>query len=188
MLRIIAGQWRGRPIKAPKDARTRPTLGRVREAIFSMLGEAVEDARVLDLFAGAGSLGFEALSRGARSCLFIDTDRRAVDMIRSNARQLGCDKSARMRRGTLPASLRSARAGDNAAGDRFDIVLIDPPYEGDLIAPVLDALAGHGWLAPGAIVAVETRQGETFEVPAGFELLRDRRYGDTQVRLFRGQE
>jgi len=186
MLRIIAGQWRGRALKTPQDARARPTLGRVREAVFSMLGEMVEGARALDLFAGTGALGFEALSRGARSCVFVDSSCRHLALIRENAARLGCAERVTVAQGTLPNILRSAgaRAIGKSQGE-FDVALVDPPSEGGLAGPTLDVLAERRWLADGAVVMIETRRGEELACPGGFELIRDKRYGDTQVRFLR---
>jgi len=166
-------------LKSPKGLGTRPTLGRVREAIFSILAPVTEGARVLDLFAGAGALGFEALSRGARSCLFIDASRRHVDLIRENARLLGCEDRVECRKAPLPAALRH----ECPANDAYDLVLMDPPYEKGLAEPTLQALIAYQWLSSEAIVVVETRRNESLAVPESVQLLKDKQYGDTRVRF-----
>jgi len=168
-------------LDTPKDRRARPTLGRVREAVFSMLGETVDNARVLDLFAGVGGLGFEALSRGARACLFIDQSRRHARLIQHNARRLGCGDRVTTVQARLPRFLRT----DPPQRAACDLVFVDPPYEEGLAPPTLLALAGHGWLAPGAVIVVETRRGESFEIPDGLALFRNKRYGDTEVSFLK---
>ena len=184
MLRITGGAWRGRTIKTPKGQLARPTLCRVREAIFSLLTGCLEDARVLDLFAGAGSLGFEALSRGAQRCVFVDRSRAHLTLIRQNAALLGCEGAISVRQAVLPRGLAGMADGQGAAP--FDIVFLDAPYGEGLSGPTLDHLAQGPWLAPGALIVVETRKSEALPGPAGWELLKDRQYGDTRVMVFQG--
>jgi 16S rRNA (guanine966-N2)-methyltransferase len=142
---IIAGEHRGRRIQAPAGQTTRPMLDRVREAMFSTLGDLVPDARVLDLFAGSGSLGLEALSRGARSARFVERDPRTLDTLRANVELLGLGDRARLVRDDA-ARLLAATGAD----ERYDLVFLDPPYalgEGTAgqkrIAALVDELAAR---------------------------------------------
>lgn len=151
-MRIIAGDWRGRLLKAPAGAATRPTADRVREALFSMLASRLgtfEGLRVADLFAGSGALGFEALSRGAAHVTFVEQDRAALDAIRANAAALKADDRVRILAGSalrLPAS------------KPFDLIFADPPYEAGAGSKAAQAAAS--WLAPGGWMSVETARGE----------------------------
>ncbi|MFC3302254.1 16S rRNA (guanine(966)-N(2))-methyltransferase RsmD [Parvularcula lutaonensis] len=180
-MRIVGGEFRGRRIAAPSGQTTRPTTDRTRESLFNILahrpGFVFEGARVLDLFAGSGALGFEAMSRGASFCLFVDTDAAARGAIRDNVEALGLFGNTRIHRrpadalGTKPAGV----------GARFDLVFMDPPYRKDLITPTLKTLAEGEWLAPGALILAEHAKGETFEMPEGFGHEETRSFGDTEI-------
>lgn len=175
-MRIIAGRWRGRAIAAPAGDATRPTSDRAREAIFSMLASRLggfDGLDVLDLFAGSGALGLEALSRGAASACFIDADSAAVKAIRANLKALGAEADVRQ----LPvASLGPAPRAHH-------LVFLDPPYGKGLAAPALAQLTATGWIAPGALVSIETGAGEALETD--LDLLVERRFGKALVRLLR---
>jgi 16S rRNA (guanine966-N2)-methyltransferase len=179
-VRVIAGRWGGRRLTAPKGRlRTRPTSEKVREAIFSMLGE-VRDEEVLDLFAGTGALGIEALSRGAKRAVFVERDRGALEALTGNLQALGLQPSeAEVRRGEALAALRSARA----RAETYDLVLIDPPYRraSDLGGELSLALASL--LAPQARVVVESDRRAPLELP--WEIVKERRYGDTSITIHR---
>lgn len=183
MTRIVAGSVGGRRIRVPPKG-TRPTAERVREALFSALeAEGRLEGRVLDLYAGSGALGIEALSRGVDEAVFVESDARAVSVLRGNLRELGL-RSATVLRGKAETIL-----GD-APERPFDLVFADPPYaigEREL-AGVLSALTG-GWLAEDGLLALETsaRSGEP-PWPAGLEPLRTRKYGETSVHLARPAE
>jgi 16S rRNA (guanine966-N2)-methyltransferase len=176
-MRVVGGRLGGRPLLAPPGRATRPTPERVREAVFSILTE-IEGARVLDLFAGSGALGIEAVSRGASELTLVDSSERALRVIRRNLRELGV--AAEARRQTAAAFLQQARA----AGRQYDLVFLDPPYAqaarlgselSGLLAPVL---------APGARVVAESDR----RAPLELELLTptdERRYGDTLIRIYR---
>ena len=175
MMRIIAGRAGGRRISVPPSG-TRPTSDRVREALFSALtaDPGLDGAAVLDLCAGSGALGLEALSRGAACALFVESDRRAAGVLRRNVADLG-----------LPgATVRAASAAAVLGGpaDRaYDVVLVDPPYatpDGEVAGWLADAYA-HSWLAADAVVVVERGRGAAFPWPAPLVALRERRYGDT---------
>jgi 16S rRNA (guanine966-N2)-methyltransferase len=167
-VRIIAGEWRGRPLAAPPGMDTRPTADRAREALFSMLASRLgtfEGLKVADLFAGSGALGFEALSRGAASVLFIENEPNAAAAIRRNADSLGASDHVRILGGsafTLPRS------------DPFDLILADPPYAPGSGTAAVRAVSEAGWLAPGGWMSVETSRRDDVE-PCGLsvEALRD---------------
>ncbi|GAA0534458.1 methyltransferase [Saccharopolyspora subtropica] len=178
MTRIVAGSAGGRRIEVPPRG-TRPTSERVREALFSALESAVElpGARVLDLYGGSGALGLEALSRGAAHATFVESDRRAAQLLRRNAAALGF-------REVRVAQAKAETLLGAPAEEPFDVVLADPPYD---IAPaqldrVLAGLAANGWTAPGSVVVLEraVRSGEP-DWPPPLHALRSRRYGDTAV-------
>lgn len=176
-MRIVAGRYGGRRITAPRGDLTRPTSDRVREALFSALGP-LDGARVLDLFAGSGALGLEALSRGAAHALFVEQDRRALAVVRGNLAALGIgEDAAEVRGGDARAALRTARARD----DHYDLVFLDPPYR---LAPALGSELTEGLtglLAPGARVVAEMDRRTPLEL--GLPCVLDRRYGDTQIRI-----
>jgi len=186
--RIIAGRLGGRSLVVP-PAGTRPTTDRVREALFSAVVARIDldGAAVLDLFAGSGALGVEALSRGAATACFVESDPRAASCLRGNVRGLAAELDGartEVRRGTLPGALD----GPCPVPGGFDLVLADPPYEqaARLDAPVLDALVGGGWLAPGALVVWErSRRGEATRWPDALEVGFSRTYGDTLVEIAR---
>ncbi|HEX4704189.1 MAG TPA: 16S rRNA (guanine(966)-N(2))-methyltransferase RsmD [Pseudonocardiaceae bacterium] len=176
MTRIVSGSAGGRRLAVPPKG-TRPTSERVREAMFSALESAVDldGARVLDLYAGSGALGLEALSRGAASATFVETDRQALEVLRRNATTLGLPGAI-----VLPGTVESVLS--NAPGQPFDVILADPPYrmpDADL-AVVLARVATGGWLAEHGVLVLEraARDGEP-TVPAGLSMIRTRRYGDT---------
>jgi len=176
-MRIIAGRWRGRPLASPAGAATRPTADRVREALFSMLASRLgsfEDLAVLDLFAGTGALGLEAMSRGAAQASFVESDRAALDALRANLKTLGADANVLAQRvETLGSATR-----------QHHVAFLDPPYGQNLAAPALARLIERGWLAPGAIVSVETGRDEILEAP-GYELDTTRDHGKARLHLLR---
>ena len=175
-MRIIAGTHRGRRIAAPKGEQTRPTGDRVREALFNLVGP-VDDASVLDLFAGSGALGLEALSRGARRCVFAETDAAACRVIRQNLESLGITGALVLQRDAVSV-LREERSG----GRRHDLVLLDPPYgRWGSLEPPLAALLPDVVAAVG-IVVVETDAQVEPSLP--LDLVTTRRYGSARLTLF----
>ena len=176
-MRIIAGQFRGRQLQAPPGSATRPTGDRVREALFSMLGP-LEGARVLDLFGGSGALAIEALSRGAAGAVIVERDRRAVEVIRANLEALGLgEEEARVVHGPARGALRDA----SARGDKYDLVLLDPPYRdapalGRELSEALPAV-----LAPAARIVAESDRRSPLQLD--LPVIRERRYGDTLIRI-----
>ena len=180
MTRIIGGSAGGRRLQTPKGDLTRPTSDRVREALFSavesLLG-SLEGLRFLDLYAGTGAVGLEALSRGASAATLVEQDRRTAELIRTNARGVGLPDAE-----VVAASVARHLAGRPAAA--YDVVFVDPPYSqpGDAVVADLRALAAHGWLAPGALVVVERSSRQPIGAwPDGFLPDRVRRYGETTL-------
>jgi 16S rRNA (guanine966-N2)-methyltransferase len=174
-MRVIAGRYRGRRLQAPPGEATRPTSDRVREALFSVLGDRVDGARVLDLFAGSGALGIEALSRGAAEATFVDTAPAAIRAVKANLEAL--DAAAEVRRADARRFLGSA----SAAARQYDLVFLDPPYRlaGRLGSELTTALPAV--LAPGAAVVAESDRRAPLEL--GLPILDERRYGDTLIRI-----
>lgn len=183
-MRIIGGKFKGRRIIAPKGTVSRPTSDRTREALFNILGARedfeIDGARVIDLFAGSGALGLEALSRGAAWCLFVETDAGARGAIRVNIEALGLFGSTRIHRRSA-AGLGQKPAGDGAA---FTLAFLDPPYRKALAGPAMDMLANGGWLAPGALAVVEQAQDEPPARAAGFAEADRRIYGAAQIGVY----
>ena len=185
-MRIVAGEFRGKAIKAPAGAATRPTSDRAREAVFNILEHApwsrgLRGARVIDLFAGSGALGLEALSRGAAFCLFVETDEAARGAIRENVEAMGLFGRSRVHR--RDATQLGVRPG--ADGPAFDLALLDPPYGKGLGETALARLAEGGWLAAGATAVAERGAGEPPLAAAGYEVLDERRYGAARVWFLR---
>ena len=170
-VRIIAGKWRSRLVRFPPTAALRPTPDRVRETLFNWLGQRLDDLVCLDLFAGSGALGFEALSRGAARVVMVERDRAAARQLRENARVLDAD--AEVVESDALAYLRKTT-------ERFDVVFLDPPFAADLASRALAALPRC--LAHDARVYVES--GAPVEPGAGFELLREDRAGAVRYALY----
>ncbi len=178
-MRIIAGEWRGRPIAAPQGHGTRPTSDRAREGLFSMLQSRLgsfEGLHAADLFAGTGALGLEALSRGAAHCTFIDKEREPIEMLRRNAEHLGARERSEIR----------AQGVEHAPPPRrpCDLILMDPPYAGGLAEMALKRIAAPGWLMPGGWISVETAEGIA-DVPGAFAVETERRFGKARITLLR---
>ena len=184
-MRIVGGKFKGRVIAAPEGRDTRPTSDRAREAVFNVLAHAewspgLEGRRVLDLFAGSGALGFEAISRGASFALFVETDAAARGAIRDSIEALGLFGVTRIHRrdatdlGVKPAGL----------GDPFDLVFLDPPYHRGLGEAALARLGAGGWITPDALVVFECAEDETPATP-NFETLGARDYGAAKVLFLR---
>lgn len=188
-MRIIGGEWRGRPIESPRGRDvSRPTTDRVREAMASMLDSALDDgiqgSRVLDAFAGSGALGMEMLSRGADFSAFFDLDRAAVSLVRRNLAKLGCDPR---RASVTCGDVLLASGRGRVPGGPFDVVLIDPPYAlgADPAEELIAGLRAHGLLAPRAVVLFERTVSTPDLSVEGFENVRNKRYGQTCIDLLR---
>jgi 16S rRNA (guanine966-N2)-methyltransferase len=183
-MRIVGGKFRGREILGPTTGDTRPTSDRVRESIFNILAHGIadftlEDARVMDVFAGTGALGLEALSRGAKFCLFVEESAEARGIIRKNT-----DACSVM--GQCKIWRRDATdLGPSAPQSLFTLVFADPPYNRGLGEKALVSLAQGGWLAAGAIVVLEEHLKVVVAEVEGLTLIDERAYGDTLVRIYR---
>lgn len=178
-MRVIAGTAKGRKLIAPKGLSTRPTPARVREALFSIIGAHVPHAQVLDLFAGTGALGIEALSRGAAHAVFVDRDRNAAAILRRNADPFVQRYEILAMAANQAATLLAQRQR------RFDIIFVDPPYPAKLWSPTLEAVARHALLAPDGIVVCEHPSSVAPpQSPAGLVCARTRAFGDVTISLF----
>lgn len=178
-MRIIAGRFKGTALATPRSDATRPTSDRLRETIFNILAHGIgldlDGVRVLDLFAGTGALGFEAISRGARHATFVDEAVEPRGLIRRNMETMGLNGVAKI--------LRRDATKLGAAGtiEPFDLVFADPPYDKGLGELALASAKVGGWLAPGAICVLEERANAVITLPDGFEILDQRSAGDSQV-------
>jgi 16S rRNA (guanine966-N2)-methyltransferase len=182
-MRIDAGSHKGVKLASPEGLDTRPTSDRARQAVFNILAhtyDAIRDAKVLDVFAGSGAMGLEALSRGAERASFIESDRAAADAIRKNIAACREQARAQLYVGDAQKPPRPA-----ASWSPCSLVFLDPPYGKDLIVPALTALRKAGWIAPDALLVAEMARKDAFEVPEGFEMLDDRSYGKARIALLR---
>jgi 16S rRNA (guanine966-N2)-methyltransferase len=182
-MRIVGGRLGGRTLLAPKSQAIRPTSDRLREALFNILQHAYSDpvsgARVLDLFAGTGAMGLEALSRGAAFVLFVDDGGEARALLRGNVDALGAGGASKVYRRD------ATRLGPCAPLSPFSLAFLDPPYGKGLAEQALVAARDGGWLMPEALIVVEEAADAGFAAPEGFEELERRDYGDTQVTILR---
>jgi 16S rRNA (guanine966-N2)-methyltransferase len=184
-VRITGGQFRGRALAEPPDNRVRPTSDKVRQAIFNILahndfGFELDGAKVVDVFAGTGALGLEALSRGASFALFVDDSAESRALIRKNVEALNLTGVTKIWRRDA-ADLGPLGAG---AGGPFNLAFLDAPYRKGLTERALASLAAGGWLAPGALAIAETAADETIAAPDGFRLRDTRSYGETALYIF----
>ena len=178
-MRIIAGQWRGRLIAAPKGLQTRPTADRTRETLFSMLVSRLgsfDGLRVADLYAGSGALGIEALSRGAAHAVFVEHDREALNAIAANLVTFGATDRARI--------IAGSAARLSAIAQPVDLLLADPPYAAGSGSAVVIAVLAANWLAPGAMLAIESARGDIVD-PAGLAIEAERDTGRARLTLLR---
>jgi 16S rRNA (guanine966-N2)-methyltransferase len=179
-MRIVAGSWRGRTLTAPPGSQTRPTADRVRQALFDMLLHApwggratVEGAQVLDVFAGSGALGLEALSRGAAHASFIERDGTALAALRANIAALRAERLC---------TVLSVDALAVPARQKCELIFLDPPYGGDILPPALARLRATGWIAPGALIVAETARDEP---SPSTSLLAERIHGAARISVWR---
>ena len=180
-MRIVGGEFRGRPLATPRDQSIRPTTDRTREAVFNVLAhrfpEKLQGVRVLDLFAGTGALGLEALSRGAAHCLFIEESAEGRGLIRTNVETFGLQGRTKIFR-------RDATGlGDAGTIAPFGLVFADPPYGKGLGEVALRSALRGGWLLPGALCVVEETASAFFSPGEGFSVVEERNYGDTVIRF-----
>ena len=182
-MRIVGGRLRGRALTAPRSSAIRPTADRLRESLFNILvhayGDPVSGARVLDLFAGTGALGIEAVSRGAAFALFVDNGTEARALLRNNVEALGLG-------GVTKVYRRDAtHLGPVHPMEPFSLVFLDPPYRMKLAEKALASLRDGGWLTPGALLVVEEAKAAAFKGPDGFTELERRAYDDTEFVILR---
>jgi len=182
-MRVVGGRLRSRPLAGPKSDAVRPTSDRLREALFNVLahayGDPITGARVLDLFAGAGALGIEALSRGAAHVLFVDDGVEARALLRANVETLGLGGLTRIFRRD------ATKLGPAHPLEPFDLVFLDPPYGKGLAEKALMSARDGGWLKPHALIVVEEAADAGFAAPDGFEELERRKYHDTEFVFLR---
>lgn len=182
-MRIVGGRFRGAALAAPKSRAIRPTSDRLRESLFNILahgfGDPVAEARVLDLFSGTGALGLEALSRGARHCLFVEEAAEARSLIRTNVEALALTGATRLWRRD------ATRLGPCAPMEPFDLAFLDPPYGRGLADAALAAMVDGGWMKPGALVVVEETIDAKIEIPPAFDLVDRREQGDSALIFLR---
>ena len=180
-MRVIAGQAKGRRLKAPKGRELRPTGDRVKEALFNILPHDLSGRKVLDLFAGTGNLSIEALSRGAEEAVLVDVSREATQVIEENVRALGLTARSRVLTASTFPSVRML----SRKNERFDLIFLDPPYDKELVGETLKAIAAEGLLAESGVVVAEHSVREKVQERYGALVLTDRRrYGDTQLSFF----
>ena len=183
-MRVTSGRLKGRNLVAPPDLRVRPTSDKVRQAIFNILEHqdfgafTLQGARVVDLFAGTGALAIEALSRGARYALLVDDAAESRALVRQNVEAFGLTGATKIWR-------RDATQLGPNSGEPYALAFLDPPYRKDLVVPALEALRDGKWLAPDAVVVVETAADEALALPDGFTLADERSYGETRVLFLR---
>jgi 16S rRNA (guanine966-N2)-methyltransferase len=176
LLRIIGGSWRGRRLRFPARAGLRPTPDRVRETLFNWLGGRTPGARCLDLFAGSGALGLEALSRGAAHVTFVEHDAAAAQALRELLAAWGAHDASVVQRDALTYLAGSASG--------FDIAFLDPPFDAGLLSPAARLLEARGWLKPGALIYVECAARDALPpLPAGWALLKAKRAGEVGYHL-----
>ena len=177
-MRIIAGEYKGRKLESPADNSVRPTTDKVKEALFSILADRMWGSRVLDLFSGTGNLGIEALSRGAAECVFCDSSRESLRLIKSNIAHCKAQEGARVVPGDFKKTLM------NLDG-QFDIILLDPPYDKGFIEPAFELIRQQNLLAEdGVIVAEHRREEDLPDELHGFVKEKERRYGIIKLSIY----
>jgi 16S rRNA (guanine966-N2)-methyltransferase len=185
-MRVVGGRLKGRVLHTPDSRAIRPTSERLRESIFDILvhrhAGAVEGARLVDLFAGSGALGIEALSRGAEFALFVDNGAEARALLRANVEAFALGGVTRIWRAD------ATRLGKAPAGAPFTLAFLDPPYDKGLAGPALAALCEGGWLARGALIVVEEAAKAEIVAPPALELVDGRVYGETRIAFFAAAE
>lgn len=182
-MRIVGGAYRGIPLSSPQGTSTRPTSDRVRESLFNILSHNFEQLdweqmRVLDLFAGTGALGLEAISRGAAFCIFVEQSPEARGIIRDNIEKLNLTGKTRLFRRD------ATNLGASGTSGLFNLVFADPPYGHSLGEKAMEQTLKEGWLAPDALFILEESKRSAITIPEGFQLIDSREYGDTVIYFF----
>lgn len=182
-MRIISGSRRGMNLFTLKGEHTRPTLDKVKESIFSMIQFEIEDAICLDMFAGSGAMGIEAISRGAKFVYFVDNNTSAIDIVRKNVQKARFEESARI------ISANSLSYVQSCKPTRFDIVFLDPPYKRGLITAAMQSLMEHDVLQPNALIVCEYHvEDDICEEYGHFKLFKSKKYSDTMVGIYKNEE
>ncbi len=182
VMRIISGSRRGTVLFSPVTDKTRPTTDRVRENIFNLIRFDLPGAKVLDLFSGSGAMGLEALSAGAESCVFVDSEREAVEIINKNLEKTRFKDSAKVVKTSFDSFI-------NSSSDTFDIIFLDPPYNKNLIYEAVKLISLKGLDGDGCLFVLECDKNEDVILPAGYEIIREKIYGRVKVSLAkRGEE
>ena len=177
-MRIIAGDYKGRRLYSPPDNKIRPTTDKVKEAVFSILTGEIYDANVLDLFAGTGNLGLEALSRGARHCWFGDSSRDSIRLLRENISYCRAEEKATVLQGDFRRVLQRV-------GEPMDVILLDPPYDGNLLPECFQLIGEQDLLAEDGLIVAEHRREEKLpDELGGFELIKERKYGTVVISIY----
>lgn len=177
-MRVIAGEYKGRRLQTPADYSIRPTTDKVKEALFSILTNDIYGRRVLDLFSGTGNLGIEALSRGASECVFGDSSRESIRLIRENLAHCGAEEKARV----MPGDFRRVLSGLDGA---FDVILLDPPYGKGMMEPCFELIREKELLADGGLIVAEHRKEESFpDEFCGFRKVKERKYGIVMLSIY----
>jgi 16S rRNA (guanine966-N2)-methyltransferase len=181
LVRIVGGEWRGRLLRFPAVSRIRPTPDRVRETLFNWLQQKVGGSRCLDLFAGSGALGLEALSRGAAEVVFVDVEPAVIRHLAERLQEFGCDRGQVTRADAARYLEGSPRA--------FDLVFLDPPFDAPVLPDICRRIEQGGWLAPGGLVYLECPAAAGVpELPAGWTVLRSKRAGEVGYHLVAGRD
>lgn len=177
-MRVIAGDYKGRRLQTPSDYSIRPTTDKVKEALFSILTNKIYDSRVLDLFSGTGNLGIEALSRGARECVFGDASRESIRLIKSNIAHCKAEDGAVVIPGDFKKLLMNVNGG-------FDVIILDPPYDKDLLLPCFEIIRDRNLLNEDGIIVAEHRKEEVLDDElCGFSKVKERRYGIIKLSIY----
>lgn len=185
-MRVIAGKYKGRKLNSPEDSSVRPTTDKAKEALFSILTNEICGARVLDLFAGTGGLGIEALSRGADYCLFADSSRKSLGLIKSNLEHCGVEEKTRVAAGDYAKILKNLGLRiEEGLEEPFDIIFLDPPYDAGYMDEAFRLIREGRVLAEDGIIVAEHRKHEELpEVLHGFEKAKERRYGVVKLSIY----
>ena len=181
MMRIISGTRRGTILFSPVTDKTRPTTDRVRENIFNLIRFDLQGARVLDLFSGSGAMGLEALSGGAESCVFVDCEKAAIDIINKNVEKTRLGDMARVVKASFDGYI-------NSASDTFDVIFLDPPYNKNLIYEAVKLISNKGLDNEGCLFVLESDKDEKIGLPAGYEIIKEKIYGRIKVSLVKRGE
>jgi 16S rRNA (guanine966-N2)-methyltransferase len=176
-VRIIAGDWRGRKLSFPDIPGLRPTGDRMRETLFNWLAPYIYECRVLDLFAGSGVLGMEAISRGAKSCIFVEIEPAAMQSLSENLEKMNCAKGRVVRQSAFDAL-------NEIAPHSINLLFLDPPFDAQLHQPIIESLGDHQILTKSALVYVEAPKNELIQMPAGWSLLKEKISGEVRYSLY----